>query len=71
MFEAVGLTVNRLIRTRYGQFTLPRNLGRGRTQPLTWRQVNMLLRSVGLPEEARPDLRPIQATKPTRRHKRR
>ncbi len=71
MFEAVGLTVNRLIRTRYGQFTLPRNLGRGRTQPLTWRQVNMLLRSVGLPEEARPDLRPIQATKPARRHKRR
>ncbi len=57
MFEALGLTVNRLIRTRYGDLTLPRDLGRGRTRPLTWRQVNMLLRSVGLPEEPRPDLR--------------
>ncbi len=63
LFEAVGLTVNRLIRTRYGEFTLPRNLRRGKTQPLSWRQVNQLLRSVGLPEEPRPDLRPTKADK--------
>ena len=56
LFEAVGGTVNRLIRIRYGDLTLPRNLGRGRSQRLTWRQVNALLRQVGLPEEARPDL---------------
>lgn len=61
LFEAIGLTVNRLIRTRYGDFTLPRNLRRGKTQPLTWRQVNQLLRSVGLPEEPRPDLRHSKA----------
>lgn len=71
MFEAVGLTVNRLIRTRYGQLTLPRNLSRGRTRPLTWRQVNMLLRSVGLPEEQRPDLRASTSPDKTRSRKRR
>lgn len=30
MFESVGLTVSRLIRTRYGVITLPQNLKRGR-----------------------------------------
>lgn len=57
MFESLGYPVSRLIRTRYGEFTLPRNLSRGRTQPLTWRLVNQLLRSVGMPEQPRPDLR--------------
>ena len=73
LFEAVGLTVNRLIRTRYGDFALPRTLRRGKTQPLTWRQVNQLLRSVGLPEEPRPDLRPSKersSRKPARRKRR-
>jgi 23S rRNA pseudouridine2605 synthase len=34
MFEAVGLTVSRLIRTRYGAMTLPANLKRGRWEEL-------------------------------------
>ena len=34
MFEAIGLTVSRLIRTRYGAMTLPSNLKRGRWEEL-------------------------------------
>lgn len=55
MWEAVGVQVSRLIRTRYGLFQLSRNLRQGKSEPLTWRQVNQLLKSVGLPEEPRPD----------------
>ncbi len=55
MWEAVGVQVSRLIRTRYGLFQLSRNLRQGKSKPLTWRQVNQLLKSVGLPEEPRPD----------------
>lgn len=57
LWEAVGLQVNRLHRIRYGDFSLPRNLKKGKTEELTWKQVNQLLRSVDLPEEGRPDLR--------------
>lgn len=57
IWEAVGVQVSRLHRVRYGDFSLPRNLRRGKTQELTWKQVNQLLRSVGLKEEARPDMR--------------
>ena len=34
MFESFGLTVSRLLRTRFGDITLPRNLSRGRWQEL-------------------------------------
>jgi 23S rRNA pseudouridine2605 synthase len=34
MFEAIGLTVSRLIRTRYGAMTLPSSLKRGRWEEL-------------------------------------
>ncbi|WP_319557568.1 23S rRNA pseudouridine(2605) synthase RluB [Thiomicrorhabdus sp.] len=57
IWEAVGLQVSRLHRVRYGQFSLPRNLRKGKTEALTWKQVNQLLKSVDLPEETRPDLR--------------
>lgn len=48
MFEAVGLTVSRLIRTRYGQFLLPRGLKRGRWQELEAEEVRALMATIGL-----------------------
>ncbi len=59
IWEAVGVQVSRLHRVRYGSFSMPRGLRRGKTQELTWRQVNQLLKSVGLAEEARPDQRRV------------
>ncbi|MBD3754557.1 MAG: rRNA pseudouridine synthase [Gammaproteobacteria bacterium] len=58
MWESQGVQVNRLQRIRYGEFQLPRNLRKGKTEALTWKQINQLLKRVDLPEEARPDLRP-------------
>ncbi|HTJ93718.1 MAG TPA: pseudouridine synthase [Pararobbsia sp.] len=48
MFEAVGLTVSRLIRTRHGPVTLPRGLKRGRWEELEDNQVRALMGAVGL-----------------------
>lgn len=48
MFEAVGLTVSRLIRTRYGQFLLPRGLKRGRWHELEAEEVRALMSGIGL-----------------------
>ena len=48
MFEAVGLTVSRLIRTRYGVMTLPAGLKRGRWDELEEDAVRSLLKISGL-----------------------
>ena len=48
MFEAVGLTVSRLIRTRYGALVLPPNLKRGRWEEMEENDVRRLLTSSGL-----------------------
>jgi 23S rRNA pseudouridine2605 synthase len=48
MFEAVGLMVSRLIRTRHGPISLPRGLKRGRWEELEENQVRSLMASVGL-----------------------
>lgn len=48
MFEAVGLTVSRLIRTRYGHLTLPRGLKRGRWEEMEENAVRQLLGLIGL-----------------------
>lgn len=48
MFEAVGLTVSRLIRTRYGSMTLPRGLKRGRWEEMEEHAVRDLLALSGL-----------------------
>ncbi|WMW81943.1 pseudouridine synthase [Undibacterium cyanobacteriorum] len=48
MFEAVGLTVSRLIRTRYGVMTLPSNLKRGRWEELEEDAVRSLMKVSGL-----------------------
>lgn len=52
MFEAVGLTVSRLIRTRYGVMTLPANLRRGRWEELDEDAVRALLKVSGLEKAA-------------------
>jgi 23S rRNA pseudouridine2605 synthase len=48
MFEAVGLTVSRLIRTRYGAMTLPASLKRGRWEEMDEHAVRDLLAVSGL-----------------------
>lgn len=48
MFESVGLTVSRLIRTRYGVITLPQNLKRGRWDELDDNAVRNLMRLSGM-----------------------
>ncbi|MGN0918385.1 MAG: 23S rRNA pseudouridine(2605) synthase RluB [Oxalobacter sp.] len=48
MFEAVGLTVSRLIRTRYGALTLPKTLKRGRWEELEANEVRSLLHLCGM-----------------------
>ena len=55
MFEAVGLTVSRLIRTRYGQFLLPRGLKRGRWQELEATDVRNLMANIGLKAPAKAE----------------
>jgi 23S rRNA pseudouridine2605 synthase len=48
MFEAAGLMVSRLIRTRHGPIPLPRGLKRGRWEELDEAQVRKLMATVGL-----------------------
>lgn len=48
MFEAVGLTVSRLIRTRYGALVLPSGLKRGRWEELDEQAVRELMALSGL-----------------------
>jgi 23S rRNA pseudouridine2605 synthase len=48
MFEAVGLTVSRLIRTRYGAMTLPSGLKRGRWEELEENDVRRFLDAFGV-----------------------
>lgn len=47
LFEAVGCTVSRLIRVRYGPFALPPQLKRGRVHELAEAEVKALLRELG------------------------
>ncbi|MEW5790425.1 MAG: 23S rRNA pseudouridine(2605) synthase RluB [Pseudomonadota bacterium] len=51
LWEAVGLTVSRLIRTRYGPIQLPRAVRAGRWEDLTPEELDALLEAAGLPAE--------------------
>ncbi|QGB07278.1 rRNA pseudouridine synthase [Bordetella holmesii] len=51
MFEAVGVTVSRLIRTRFGDLVLPRSLRRGRWEELDASLVSALMVQLGLLRE--------------------
>src|SRR5471032_1258029 len=48
MFEAIGLTVSRLIRTRYGAMVLPSGLKRGRWEEMDENTVRDLLAAYGV-----------------------
>ena len=48
MFEYFNMTVSRLIRIRFGDFSLPRELARGKTLMLTDVEVKALFKSVNL-----------------------
>jgi len=52
MFEAVGLTVSRLIRTRYGAMTLPSGLKRGRWEEFEENDVRALMAAFGVEKKA-------------------
>lgn len=54
MFEAVGLTVSRLMRVRYGAVSLPPRLKRGQVMDLSSDEVKTLLRSVPEQSSATP-----------------
>ncbi len=54
MFEAIGLTVSRLIRTRYGALTLPSSLKRGRWEELDEHAVRSLMAASGLADKSKP-----------------
>lgn len=55
LFEAVGCTVSRLIRVRFGPVTLPRHLRPGRYEDVDREETRALMREAGL---ARPRLVP-------------
>ena len=48
MFEAVGVTVSRLIRIRYGMVALPSTLKRGQSADLSQEDIQELFKSAGL-----------------------
>jgi 23S rRNA pseudouridine2605 synthase len=67
MFEAAGLMVSRLIRTRHGTVTLPKGLHRGRWEELEDNQVRALLQSVGLKVPGASDGAKSKSDAPPRR----
>jgi 23S rRNA pseudouridine2605 synthase len=54
LFEALGLTVSRLIRTRYGVVAMPPQLKRGQVQELERGELNALLQAAGMPPLGAP-----------------
>ncbi len=61
MFEAVGLTVSRLIRTRFGAIQLPRSVARGRHYELAAEWVQAWMHDLGVGAEARGEGKPAGA----------
>ncbi|MGV7208890.1 pseudouridine synthase [Oxalobacteraceae bacterium A2-2] len=59
MFEAIGLTVSRLIRTRYGALTLPSSLKRGRWEEMDEHAVRALQAAYGVEKKAEGDKPPL------------
>jgi len=70
MFEAIGLTVSRLIRTRYGALTLPRTLKRGRWEEMEEHAVRDLLNLSGLEKISAQHTGGSRSERPVRSEKR-
>ena len=66
LFEAVGCTVSRLIRVRFGPVTLPRRLRPGRYEDVDRDEKRALIREAGL-VRPRPAGRPRRTAQRTRR----
>jgi 23S rRNA pseudouridine2605 synthase len=65
LFEALGLTVSRLIRTRYGRVSMPTVAKRGDVIEMEPGDVSALLRSVGMKGDGGPQARPPGAPRPS------
>jgi 23S rRNA pseudouridine2605 synthase len=57
LFEALGLTVSRLIRTRYGIVSMPPQLKRGQVQEFEGGDLDRLLQAAGMKHRNGPDNR--------------
>ena len=57
MLESVGHAVSRLIRIRYGAMVLPRGLKRGAWMELDERDIQALLKAVGVDRPVKPEVR--------------
>lgn len=58
LWDAVGLTVSRLIRVRYGSLSLPRNLPRGAWRDATEEETGALLATAKMPVVTKKPARP-------------
>ncbi len=61
-FEALGLTISRLMRVRFGIVNLPPSIKRGKMAELGWGEVNMILDWVGLAVQATEEAEIVQDT---------
>ncbi len=62
-FEALGLTISRLMRVRFGIVNLPPSIKRGKMAELGWAEVNMILDWVGLAVQTNADAELVQETR--------
>lgn len=63
-FEALGLTVSRLIRVRFGIVNLPPSIKRGKMAELGEGEVSMILDWVGMPSEVVAQPEPVRVSRP-------
>ncbi len=64
LFEALGLTVSRLIRTRYGTVAMPSRVKRGQTLELTADEVGAVLAAAGMRSTGPTPQKQVQGGRP-------
>lgn len=62
-FEALGLTISRLMRVRFGIVNLPPSIKRGKMAELGEGEVNMILDWVGLTAQPAEEVEPVQISR--------